>query len=527
MADDKPAASWFPLPHFMALGPLDAWARLVFRKPRLPGPRYLARLLLGVFTSYIGTCVTLPERLILAPYLWLRFRGRRPTLHRPVVIIAGYFRSGTTHLHYLLSCDPQMRTPRWVHVCAPQGFFLSWALIRWMMIPFVSNSRPQDDVAFGPEWPSEDDFALNNWVLASSLPGRFIYHSQHQHYDRWHFLEGLSDRELTRWRRVQAQFCWKYMAFARRKTLLLKSPSHTARVRELSELFGPQLRIIHISREPASVIKSNVRMAERLEPYALEPLPSLDNVRERVTDEFVRTEEKFLAEVSELPDNHVARIRFEDLINDPLGQLRQCYDRLGLEWTDAADRGFRRYLGAVRDYKPRHKAPATTTELEPRLAELNDRFGHGTPAVEPVDLDLPPEVSREPRAIAMTWLTALGLAAGWVGLSALAQNRFDPLIWVFGIVLGYVAVKTAGRGSVRLGIVASAAFVFVLLAASYPATLLAYGHQYGGDLNNKLYNAWLAVRRNALVANNMFFIICGLVSAFRVATRQHVRPPGA
>lgn len=527
MSDDKPSASWLPLPHFMALAPLDAWARLFFRRPRLTGPRYLARLALAMFTSYFGTCVTLPERLALAPYLWLRFRGPRPTLHRPVVIIAGYFRSGTTHLHYLLSCDPQMRTPRWVHVCAPQGFFASWALIRWMMIPFVSNSRPQDDVAFGPEWPSEDDFALNNWVLASSLPGRFIYHSQHPHYDRWHFLEGLSERELSRWRRVQAAFCWKFMACSRRRILLLKSPSHTARVRELSELFGPDLRLIHITREPDSVVKSNVRMAERLEPFALEPLPPLDQIRQRVTDEFVRTEEKFLAEAASLPPGSVARMRFEDLINDPLGQLRRCYHELGLTWTDAAERGFRRYLGAVRDYKPRHHAPISSKNLEPRLQQLASHFGHDAPPVEPAPIDHEPQRSREPRAIALTWLMVPLLGAGWVALTALLKERFDPLVWVIGIVLGYVAVRTAGRGSLRLGVIASLAFLCTLGLAIYPATFFGSAHKYQGDLSQKLATTWVTVGRHATVANHLFYTACGLVSAFRIATRQHVRPPGA
>lgn len=511
----------------MALAPLDAWARLLWKRGRLPGLRYLPRLALGLFTSYFGTCLTLPERLILAPYLALRFRGVCPTLHRPVVVVAGYFRSGTTHLHYLLSCDPQMRTPRWVHVCAPQGFFLSWWLIRWMMIPFVSNARPQDDVAFGPEWPSEDDFAINNWVLASSLPGRFIYHSQHGHYARFHDLEGLSERELARWRRAQAQFCWKFMALSGQKTLLLKSPSHTARVRELSALFGPGLRIIHITREPDAVVRSNVRMAERLEPYALEPLPPREEIRKRVIDEFVRTGEKFARESAELPPGHVAHVRFEDLVADPLGQLRRCYDTLGLTWTDAAERGFRRYLAAVRDYEPRHRSAAGCEQSDPRLEALATRFGHDRPAVEPVAVESKPQSSRESRAIAATWATAVLLALGWVGLAAVAKDRFDPLIWVFGIVLGSVAVRTAGRGSVRLGLMASAAFIFVLMAGAYPATYLAYSHQYLGDRSDRLYHAWLAVRRNALVANNMLFMACGLLSAFRVATRRHVRPPGA
>jgi len=515
------------MPHFMALASLDAWARLLFRRPRLPQPRYLLRIALNLAISYIGTCVTLPERLILMPYLFVRFRSPRPTLHRPVVVIAGYFRSGTTHLHYLLSCDPNMRTPRWAQVSAPSGFVLSWALVRWMMVPFVSNSRPQDDVAMGPEWPSEDDFALNNWNLASSLPGRFIYHSQHDHYDRFHFLENLSERELLRWRRTQAAFCWKLMAFAGKRTLLLKSPSHTARLRELSALFGPQLRVIHISREPDAVVRSNVRMAERLEPYALEPLPGQEEIRRRVIDEYVRTEEKFLAEASQLPPNSVAQVRFEDLIADPLGQLRRCYDQLGLEWTDSAERGFRRYLASVKDYKPRHGAQPSTDDLDPELRALAHKFGHDRPAIEHVPIEHEVRPRSERRAIAAIWIAAVVLAAAWVGLAWLAKDRFDPLIWAFGILLGYVGVRVAGRGSMRLGAMASAAFVVLLLLGAYPATYLAYAHKYEGTQADRLYHTWLAIKGNAQVANNMMFIIFGFVSAFRVATRKHVRPPGA
>src|SRR4051812_12981001 len=241
-----------PYPHFMAFAPLDAWARLLLGRGagRVPA-RYWLRLGVGLFTSAIGTALTLPERVVLAPVLWER--GRRSGLrltHGPgVVVVLGYFRSGTTHLHYLLSCDPRLRTPTWCETLAPQGFWLSWSFLRVFMMPFVSAKRPQDDVGIGPDWPAEDDFAACNWGLASSLPGRFVFPSRHAFYDRFHSLEGLSERERRRWRRVQWAFCRKVAWLARGRALLLKTPSHTARVRELAELFAGNVRFVHISRE--------------------------------------------------------------------------------------------------------------------------------------------------------------------------------------------------------------------------------------------------------------------------------------
>lgn len=521
----KPKASWLPMPHFMALAPLDVWLRLLIRRPAWVAPRYLARVALGLTTSFFGTAVTLPERLLLTPYLWLRF-GRNPRLaHKPgVVIITGYYRSGTTHLHYLLSCDPAMKTPRWAHVSAPQGWFLSWLIVRVFMIPFVSNSRPQDDVAFGPDWPSEEDFATNNWALASTLPGRFIVPGQYDHYERFNSLDRLTDRQRARWRRTQAAFCWKLLALSPAKRLLLKTPSHTARIAELHRMFGDSLRIIHISRDPDAVVKSNVNMAERLEPYSLEPMPDAATTRERVVTEYVDSENRFTAEADALGPGRVAMMRFEDLIADPLGQLHRCYDELGLDWTESAERRFRRYLGTVRGYKPRHGADENKPPLEPRLAALADRFGHGQPPIEPKPVQhAPVQPVRTKRAMLATGAAALVLALFWLCWAATFHDRTDPLMWIFGIVLGLVAVRTAGRGSLALGLVTLASHAVLLAACLVPVTYLAY-HQPADP--TPWHTAWSAVRTEMAATNNMLFVAFGLVSAFRVATRIHVRPPG-
>ena len=163
-----------PVPHMLALAPLDVWARLIARSGGV-GPRYWLRLAGVLLTSTVGTVATLPERVLV--WLWLAARGGDPARfdHPPgVIVVAGYYRSGTTHVHNLLACDPGVVTPRWAQAMAPQGFRLSWWLTRLLLVPFVGGSRPQDAVGFGPMWPGEDDFALAGWGACSTLPGRLV-----------------------------------------------------------------------------------------------------------------------------------------------------------------------------------------------------------------------------------------------------------------------------------------------------------------------------------------------------------------
>ena len=133
----------FPQPHFMAFAPLDIWLRTLLRGRAILriSPRYWLRLVWCLFTSALGTILTLPERLIWSLFPIPQGGDRTETDAPPpasaltpptpqVLCILGYFRSGTTHLHYILSCDPANTTPRWYHCLAPQGWFFSWAFLR-------------------------------------------------------------------------------------------------------------------------------------------------------------------------------------------------------------------------------------------------------------------------------------------------------------------------------------------------------------------------------------------------------------
>ena len=530
----------WPYPHFMAFAPLDLWLRLLVWPRAWVGPRYWPRLACGLFTSALGTALTLPERLVLAPVLRIAARRSGTTLnHKPgVIVVLGYFRTGTTHLHYLLSCDPQFRTPMWCETLAPQGFILSWSFLRIFLIPFISAKRPQEDVAIGPEWPAEDDFAVNNWTGASSLMGRFVLPRMHGYYDRFHALNDLTDRERRRWRWTLWAFLWKLSRLARGRALLLKTPSHTARVGALVELLGTdRVKFVHISREPAAVIRSNVNMASRLSVFNLQPAGPEADVRDRLTHEYVDSEHRYLRDAGTLEPGRLVEVRYEDIVADPMAELRRIYQQLGLTWSAQFEVRATRYLAEVRDYRaaggPRAAAPE-----RPELDALARRFGHHRPARTRVPApNVPPASGNRAGAVVLAAAVALGCFVLWNAQSYWLRDRHDWLAWPTGVLIGLTIICIARVGTVALGLIAAAFTFLVFVAIAVPSTfLMDYAHRtsppFPVDYRGlpmkdwEWYHILKASRVGLLAQNNIFWGFMGCVTAYRFASRKHVNPPG-
>ncbi|MFN7020388.1 MAG: sulfotransferase family protein [Phycisphaerales bacterium] len=516
-----------PFPHFMAFAPLDVWARMLARAGawRRISPRYALRIAGGLFTSALGTLLTLPERFLVGVTIRLR-----PPRDVKVLCILGYFRSGTTHLHYMLSCDPSATTPRWYQVLAPQGFVLSWAFLRWFLVPFLASTRPQDDVAIGPEWPAEDDFALCNWSLSSSMPGRMVLPAEWNTWSAMHNLDGVGESDLARWRDHVRAFAWKVRTAScdRRRIVLLKNPSHTGRISELVRAFGPDnIRFIHVSRDPAAVVRSNIAMHRRFGPYLLQPHPGDDVVRARIVEEYDATERRFLAESASLPDGVLARVRYQDLVADPVGVLRSAYARLGLEWSDGLRTNLGGYLRSVSDYRAASagdRPRAQTADIPPQLEWMLQAFGHDRPAV-PRD-DGGSAVAPVARTAWRSNLVIFALlwAAAWIGVSRLAGDRLDWLVWPTGAALGSLALRGAGRGSARLGLAAGALTLLTFLVVAYPATAVAF---YREREPMPFADVWDSTRDGLIAVNNLVWVFLGAASAYRLASRRQAAAPGA
>ncbi len=468
-----------PSAHFMALAPLDVWIRvLFFPMVRIP-LRFYPRLFALLVSSTFATIITLPERLVMA--LWFRLRPLDPAKLPGPVFVLGYYRSGTTHLQYLLNCDPQMMTPRWYHTLAPQGFVLTWGFFRALMIPFMSGSRPMDGVGIGPEYPAEDHFGVHNWSGACPLMGKAVLPEQYSYYNRYNTLQDLTPQQRKRWRYFQWALICKLALVAGKRRLLLKSPSHTAHVDELLEMFAdvPGVKFIHITRHPHKVVQSNVWLHEVFQTiWNLQDRRSQETLEDWVVADYVETEQRYLAVRQRIPPGQLAEVRIQDLHADPLGELQRIYQQLGLEITPQFRQRVLDYLHANRAYRP-NKHRQWTQQQHARLSgavePLIEQFGHHQPPIEKVPL---PEVA-EPTAASRSrqeWIARGGMllvgglcATVWSLLSSLVPGygpELNRLIFPTAFAVGSAALALAPHGSISLGLWSLAVTSLTLLGAN-------------------------------------------------------------
>lgn len=529
-----------PTPHLMALAPLDVWARLLFTAHGVHA-RYWLRLALALVSSCAGMACCVIERVLLCPVRMLKFGKDAVFDHPPgVVIVVGYYRSGTTHLHNLLSCDPKVVTPRWYQVLAPQGFWLGWSLVRVMLVPFLGSTRPQDGVAFGPEWPAEDDFALCNWGLCSTLPGRFVFPSQWSAWSRWNTLEGLSERQRNRWRSLTAMLCWKLTRVRRGRVLVLKTPSHTGKIRELDRLFAGKARFVHIARDPEKVIDSNVNMHHRLRGHLLEDGPDDRTVRDRIVDEYESLEAACAEQLAGIDPGRVARVRHKDLVQDPMGELARLNTSLGLQWSDDARARTAHYLHETGAYRTpsakRSDALGEPSEHEHEVcAHLRQLHQLDAQAIDPVPLTARVLNEEPERSLARGVLGAVIVAVVfvlcWVGLVAAHNSvfpdnhsRFNQLVWVMGALIGLGAHRFARGGSVMLGAMAVVVTLLAWVGATYWAIDIVWDHGHGGW--NTVYHNFRGVWVGTTSPTVFVFGVLAHLTAYRQAARTGPNPPG-
>jgi hypothetical protein len=247
--------------------------------------------------------------------------------YRNAVVVLGYWRSGTTLLHELLCLDGSYTYPT-THACMNPHHFLfteASALARGG----ASGQRPMDEMEVRSSSPQEDEFAL------LALGARSPYEALLIPTILPEALKLTDPRDLSpgdekRWREVFLGFLAGVSARGAGRPMMLKSPTHGARVATIRELL-PDARFVLIVRDPLTNFESVVRMWRKMfETYALGPIPSDDDIRDAVIADRPRFEAKLASSTADLPENRFATLTYESLIANPTEVIEQLYGRLQL-----------------------------------------------------------------------------------------------------------------------------------------------------------------------------------------------------
>lgn len=291
-------------------------------------------------------------------WLYGRRVARVELAHSPLFIL-GHWRSGTTYLHELLIRDPAHTYPSTYQCFVPHHFVLSQRWLAPLTEMLLPRRRPMDNMAAGWNRPQEDEFALCN--LGAPTPYlSMMFPDRGEVFPQYLDLRELSENELQAWRSQLLRF-FQRLAFQDNRRIIVKSPPHTARVRTLLEMF-PTAKFVHLVRDPYDLYASTVGLWKSLNEMQGVHVPR----RQRWIDQYVlsaleRMYAAFEQDRQLLGDAQLYELRYEDLVDDPLGQLRQLYSQLALGEFSRAEPAVQGYLAEVSNYRTnRHELTAET-----------------------------------------------------------------------------------------------------------------------------------------------------------------------
>jgi len=258
----------------------------------------------------------------------------------PPVFLLGFWRSGTTLLHELLCCDPHFGFPSTYACLNPSHFLLTEAKVR----SDAQTTRPMDSMSYSWSSPQEDEFAL----LALGAPSPYqalIMPSLLREPRALVDIRQRSREEQQRWLGALSSFLG-LVTVQQRKPLVLKSPPHGYRLPLLFPAF-PQAHYLVIERNPYEVFASNLKLWRTLlELYAVEPWTAED-IENFVLEAYVVHEEVVSASAGTASPVQFARVRYEDVVADPVRELERIYAQLKLGDFDSVRPAVEKYKEKV------------------------------------------------------------------------------------------------------------------------------------------------------------------------------------
>jgi hypothetical protein len=319
-------------------------------------PRVAYLLVLAAWNSYLS----LFERAINGEKI------AAAELTAPPIFIIGYFRSGTTHLHNLLNCDPTFSCPTAYQVMFPHHFVYTQPWGTKIFNYLTPGKRPMDNVSYYATSPDEEEKAL---AALSGVSPFFRILLPATVNDGYFALDPrqLPPEALASWQEAFRLFM-KKLSFSKNKRIVLKSPLHLGRIPILLKMF-PGAKFVHITRNPYVVYASfhkNWRLGHT-HSHLQKPDPLV--IDELILSWYTELFALFERDRRLIPPGDLHELRFEDLEKSPRECLAKLYQGLSLPdferfWWQASA-----YLESIADYKKN-----TYTLTEEVRAKVSQRW---------------------------------------------------------------------------------------------------------------------------------------------------------
>ena len=324
--------------------------------------KYYPQIAICGLTSLLLTPFVCAENLI------CRNAVKKSAVKSPLFVL-GHWRCGTTLLYFLLAqdknfgfIDPLMTfTMNFYHL-------LGW-LFKPTIVAHLHEGRPMDNIKYSMSLPIEEYISFSTMESDSVYPLNFFPQSFIR-YNKNAFIDEFSEKKRDNWKKSYDYLLRKITALNSGKSLILKSPDNTARVRLLKEMY-PDAKFVNIYRDPYTVIRSTMHLYKKMmSHWSLEEIPPEETMENWIIETFKMMYEAYFKEIQLLPPHSLFEIKFEEFEKDPLPILENMYSELNLDGFDKALPSIKSYWDTLHGYQ-KNKFEYS----EKLIKKVNDNLG--------------------------------------------------------------------------------------------------------------------------------------------------------
>jgi len=270
--------------------------------------------------------------------------------HDPIFIV-GHWRSGTTHLHNLLSRDPQFAFLDFGQTAMPHNLLNeSRKYGRWLIAKVLPKKRGYDNVELTIDSPQEEEMALGSLNALGYYSVYYFPQDIKRHFERTVFFKDVTPAAQERFKQAYVTLMKKLSMASGGKQLLLKNPPSTARLTLLKELF-PKARFIYIHRNPYEVWASSLNRYYRLmSTFAWQDFEDVD-FEEMVYYKYQRLIGAYIEQQAQLPPEDIIETSYEAITETPMEELTRIYDELRIPNKEAGLKAISPYVESKKNYK--------------------------------------------------------------------------------------------------------------------------------------------------------------------------------
>ena len=311
---------------------------------------------------------------------------RRHELKEPPIFLVGHWRSGTTHLHNLLSRDPQFGYIDFGQTAMP------WDMIgkkvelgRRIIDSVLPETRGYDNVKLSLDEPQEEEMALGNLNPIGYYNIYYFPQETDEYAKRALFFDGVSDKDRKAFEEAY-EFLVRKLSFVEGgKRLLFKNPPSTTRIPMIRKMF-PDAKFIHIVRNPYPVYRSSIGKFPRLyNAFAWQDFREVDTHRFTINT-YANLMQRYLRDRETIPESNLFETSYEKITEDPLGEIGRIYDAFGIQHRETALDHIGRYVETIKNYQPNeHRmSRAHVEEIQERWRFSFEHWGY--PIAPPDDV---------------------------------------------------------------------------------------------------------------------------------------------